>query len=639
MSTEHSTPRLGRYEILDEIGRGAMGLVYLAKDPLIGRLVALKTLRLVRAPEDDELEQFRRRFIREAQSAGILSHPNIVTIHDVVDESGVDGATFIAMEYVRGTDLKALIRGDESLDLDFVVDVVRQVADALDYAHGKGVVHRDIKPGNVLLTGDGHVKLTDFGIARLHASSLTLDHELLGTPNYMAPEQILGSEVDRRADIFSLGVVLYEMLTGQKPFQGENLTAVTHKIVYEDFTPPSKHVSNLPPGIETVLTQALAKKPDDRFQSGRELAEALARCVGEYREESSHSITHRMKGFVRPPTPKAGDGSRSLGSMLRAWRRGGAAGRPPVRRIVTVAVVTAILALLLGGWLLSRVEVRGAAGLPGVEDERGREYFELVREGRRLLEAGDPLEAREVLRQAERVAPERPHARELLEVARREAKSLTETELQITGHLDAAREAIKNSRFARAVRSTEAALALDEENEQALELHDMALALQRAEARQRTVPRPTAPAQEPAAVAETTPSTSEETSASRAAQTAERDAASTAVPTLETVFESYHQEQPVGTLSVMLGTDRLFRHEFRFVEKKGFLGLGREVYNGRLRVQPVEVPPGPQVLRVFVTPRGQPALMELLNVRFEPGDSRSLRVVWSETGSLSARLE
>ncbi|HEX3553557.1 MAG TPA: serine/threonine-protein kinase, partial [Thermoanaerobaculia bacterium] len=215
--------KLGRYEIADEIGKGAMGVVYLARDPLIGRLVALKTFRIGYSVRDSEMEQFRIRFMREAQSAGILTHPNIVTIHDVV-ESSEEGMAFIAMEYVRGTNLKLLLQGDQSLPLSFVLETIAQVGDALDYAHSNRVVHRDVKPANILITTDNKVKITDFGIARLDSSNLTQEGQLLGTPNYMAPEQIQGREVDHRADLFSLGVVLYEMLTRHKPFQGENLT-------------------------------------------------------------------------------------------------------------------------------------------------------------------------------------------------------------------------------------------------------------------------------------------------------------------------------------------------------------------------------------------------------------------------------
>jgi tRNA A-37 threonylcarbamoyl transferase component Bud32 len=269
--------KLGRYEVISELGKGAMGLVFLGRDPIIGRELALKTFRLGYSAKDAELEQFRTRFLREAQSAGRLNHPNIVTIHDVVE----DGDEFvIAMEYIKGQDLKQLMqRQTERLEVRFVVEVIAQIAEGLDYAHAKGVVHRDIKPANIIITRPEKdkflAKITDFGIARVDASNLTVEGQLLGTPNYMAPEQIQGKEVDHRADLFSLGVMLYEMLTGKKPFAGENLTVVTHRIVYDAFTPPDQLVAGLPPRIVGVLEKALQKDPGLRYGRGADIARDL----------------------------------------------------------------------------------------------------------------------------------------------------------------------------------------------------------------------------------------------------------------------------------------------------------------------------------------------------------------------------
>lgn len=324
--------RLGRYEIVDEIGKGAMGVVYLARDPLIGRLVALKTFRIGYSVKDQEMEQFRIRFMREAQSAGILTHPNIVTIHDVVEESG-DGIAFIAMEYVRGTNLKLLLQGEQPLSLSFVLDITAQVGDALDYAHSNRVVHRDVKPANILITADNRVKITDFGIARLDSSNLTQEGQLLGTPNYMAPEQIQGKEVDHRADLFSLGVVVYEMLTRHKPFQGENLTVVSHRIVYDHFTPPQDYVKELPPGIEKILARALEKDPARRYQRAREMADEMRRVVDSTVSRDPLSETQSLSStMVLPPAPPplpplaATKASRFSGW----WSRSPAPPRPPL---------------------------------------------------------------------------------------------------------------------------------------------------------------------------------------------------------------------------------------------------------------------------------------------------------------------
>ncbi|MCB1054745.1 MAG: protein kinase [Acidobacteria bacterium] len=270
--------KLGRYEVLEELGKGSMGVVYLARDPLIGRLVALKTFHVGHGLGDTEIQQFHARFLREAQSCGILSHPNIVTIHDIVVPAE-PGDVFMAMEYVRGSNLKQLLQRAGRPELEFTARVVCQIADALDYAHSKGVVHRDVKPANILLTADNQVKITDFGIALLNTSNLTQDGQMLGTPNYMAPEQIRGTDVDHRADIFSLGVVLYEMLTRRKPFPGDNLTVVTYRIVNESFDPPEQYVGKLHPGLREVLERALAKNPDDRFTTASEMAAELRRLL------------------------------------------------------------------------------------------------------------------------------------------------------------------------------------------------------------------------------------------------------------------------------------------------------------------------------------------------------------------------
>jgi len=296
--------KLGRYEILEEIGKGALGVVYLARDPLIGRLVALKTFRVGFSARDEEISQFRSRFVREAQSAGILSHSNIVTVHDVVDE-GPGGTCFIAMEYVKGTNLKQLLQRPDPFPLGFVVEVLSQVAEALDYAHSRGVVHRDVKPANILITPDNRVKITDFGIARLDSSNLTMEGQLLGTPNYMAPEQIQGREVDHRADIFSLGVVFYEMLTRRKPFQGENLTAVTHKIVYDPFIAPEEIVRDLPRGFTEILSRCLEKDPNRRYPRASEVARELRAVLQSQQALDDTVATQEVEPLLEEHDPEA----------------------------------------------------------------------------------------------------------------------------------------------------------------------------------------------------------------------------------------------------------------------------------------------------------------------------------------------
>src|SRR5256714_3883195 len=276
---EREAVKLGRYEVVRELGKGAMGIVYLAKDPLIGRLVALKTIRAAMHADDDETKEFQQRFIREAQAAGILTHPSIVTVHDI----GVDEPTavsFIAMEYVEGQNLKEVLAQGRPLPFEQVGDIIAQVADALDFAHAKGIVHRDVKPANIILIDGNRAKITDFGIAKITSGgNLTTTGQFLGTPNYMAPEQIKGAPVDGRTDIFSLGICLYECLTRRKPFGGDSLTSISYKIVHEPFPPLHEINPQIPDGYEEVVAHALAKDPAKRYQRGREMANALRAVV------------------------------------------------------------------------------------------------------------------------------------------------------------------------------------------------------------------------------------------------------------------------------------------------------------------------------------------------------------------------
>jgi serine/threonine-protein kinase len=279
--------KLGRYEVLSELGKGAMGIVYLAKDPVIGRMVAIKTIRMATLTEDDaEAREFRERFIREAQTAGILSHPNIVTIHDI-GEDGDSQTSFIAMEYIEGRNVKSLLAEKLKFSWDQIADITAQIAEALDYAHRKGIIHRDIKPANVIITTDGKIKITDFGIAKIASSNLTTTGQFLGTPNYMSPEQVSGAPVDGRSDIFSLGVVLYELLTHRKPFQGDNLTAISYKIVHEDFTPPAALSADIPTDFNSIVSKAMAKDPWNRYQRGKDFALALHQLRARMEEQKA----------------------------------------------------------------------------------------------------------------------------------------------------------------------------------------------------------------------------------------------------------------------------------------------------------------------------------------------------------------
>jgi len=268
---------IGRYEIIAELGRGAMGSVFKANDPAVGRIVALKTIHSA-ALSGEQAAEYRARFYREARASGVLAHPSIVPVFDVGEH---EGAPFLVMEFVDCHTLDSAMKKGERFTLDRVCDIGQQLADALGYAHRQGVVHRDIKPANILMTsrevyGCERPRITDFGIAKLAASEITSTGQMLGTPAYMPPEQFTGAPIDGRADLFSLGVILFSLAAGEQPFLGETMTAVSYKVVHVDPIPPSKLNPAIPPALEGVILKCLAKNPTARYQTGEELAQDLA---------------------------------------------------------------------------------------------------------------------------------------------------------------------------------------------------------------------------------------------------------------------------------------------------------------------------------------------------------------------------
>jgi len=268
--------QIGRYKILGEIGRGAMGIVYEAKDPALDRSVALKTIIL--SDDAEGREDYHKRFFLEAKAAGKLTHPHIVTVHDFGEQGDL---AYMAMELLQGTELRArMLKG--TIETAEAVDIAGQVAEALGYAHERGVVHRDIKPSNIMLLARGQVKITDFGIARMRASDMkTSTGVVLGTPRYMSPEQVAGSAVDHRSDIFSLGIVLYEMLTHSSLFGGNDTPQILHNVVSHEPVPPSRMNREVPPLLDFVVARALKKDPAVRYQDAYELAADLRTCLAE----------------------------------------------------------------------------------------------------------------------------------------------------------------------------------------------------------------------------------------------------------------------------------------------------------------------------------------------------------------------
>ncbi|MGH9744456.1 MAG: protein kinase domain-containing protein [Candidatus Acidiferrum sp.] len=265
--------KAGRYEITGELGRGAMGVVYKATDPVIGRTVAVKTIKLSEEGTGLSRPELLARFQTEARAAGLLTHPNIVVVFDAGEE---DGLYYITMELVEGKSLQAHLDGGQAFALPRVLRIMEQTCSALQFAHERNVVHRDIKPANIMLTADDTVKITDFGTAKiLQFGTMQQTAHVMGTPSYMSPEQVKGRAVDGRSDIFSLGVMLYEMVTGEKPFPGQNITTVIYKIVNEEPVPPRQIDPSIHSGISAVVMKALAKEPEARYQSCREMLEDL----------------------------------------------------------------------------------------------------------------------------------------------------------------------------------------------------------------------------------------------------------------------------------------------------------------------------------------------------------------------------
>jgi serine/threonine-protein kinase len=347
--------KIGRYQVLGEIGRGAMGVVYRAQDPAIGRVIAIKTIRLSDLTDSSERDRLHERLFREAQSAGILSHPNIVTIYDIAEENGL---AFIFMELVNGPALEKLL-SDHAPDSQTVLAILKQTASALDYAHKKGIVHRDIKPANIMIHDDGQAKITDFGVAKIVSQQMTQAGAMMGTPNYMSPEQVQGHAVDGRADQFSLGVIAYEILTGEKPFVGDYLPTLLYKIVREDPVAPQRLNRSLGPPVETVLRKALAKAPEDRYATCTEFINALSFALGNIAnwQPLVRGISQSLPTVAEVTVPPPGTTEREFDAPVPAFaanaatrvREESAERNPLVRSLIWVLIGIGLVGLAVLG--------------------------------------------------------------------------------------------------------------------------------------------------------------------------------------------------------------------------------------------------------------------------------------------------
>ena len=336
--------KIGRYEVIEELGRGAMGVVYKASDPTIDRLVAIKVLSLD-SPTEAGVPGARDIFMREARAAGRLSHPGIVTIHDALEDPE-SRSSYIVMEFIPGRNLESVLLAEPSPGIEKALDIVRQVAEALDYAHRNQIIHRDLKPANIILTEDGRVKITDFGIAKIVArEGAARTVAIMGTPAYMSPEQVTGGEVDTRSDLFSMGILLYLMLVGQKPFTGDT-AAVMFKIVYEDPVLPSRMNPQLTGGLDYLALRCLAKDRAKRYASAREFLDDL--------EDIRQGRAPRSEAKLPMSELRAGERTVMAQRPFITPAEKAREERKKLRHVLTGAAAGVLLVALLGlgAWLL-----------------------------------------------------------------------------------------------------------------------------------------------------------------------------------------------------------------------------------------------------------------------------------------------
>jgi len=605
--------KLGRYEVVRELGKGAMGIVYLAKDPLIGRLVALKTIRPAAHADDDETKEFQQRFVREAQAAGILNHPAIVTVHDIGQDEST-GVSFIAMEYVEGQNLKEILAQGRPLSFDMIGDIISQVADGLDFAHAKGIVHRDVKPANIILLDGMRAKITDFGIAKIASGggNLTSTGQFLGTPNYMAPEQIKGAPVDGRTDIFSLGICLYECLTRRKPFGGDSLTSISYKIVHEPFPPIHEINPLIPDGYEEVVAHCLEKDPAKRFQRGRDLANALHAVIrGEKPVRPADPmlndatiVTRDRMPTVEIPFPEANDAPAAVrpatgpldtnpqsGSMPAVQpprpmppppQRPGAALRktldgvtalPLWRRIIPAPIFFAVIAVLLIALGAAAAAIRSkqvtARPVDVKAERRVATERQLRMDGNQLLHEGKVDDAYGKFEQLSRMAPSSPAITTLMQKLSmiRQQQQLSQQQIsQAKAKFDEGRALYDKKQYAEAANAFGESFRLNPNSEEAAtylklaqEQDTLQLQLKQQRAQQ--------PKQPPVKVAQNQPPVRTTTTA---ATTSARPIASNPVAPaqLTTFFNSPFTD---GYITVKVGSDVVLSQEPLWEEKGRFL--------------------------------------------------------------------
>jgi len=458
--------KLGKYTIVEKLGEGAMGAVYKAYDEILDRYVAVKTM-----AEDIKWDpELKLRFYREARSAAGLHHPNIVTIHDLGEEGKI---TYIVMELLQGEDLKSLIARQAPISLEKKLSIIAQVADGLNHAHLNGIIHRDVKPGNIHVSPSGNVKIVDFGIARIPSSDLTRSGARLGTPIYMSPEQIRGSAYDERSDIFSTGIVFYELLTYRHPFRDKNIAKTLDNILFQSRFPFAEQFPDAPPGLWEIVETCLAKEPDQRYASMAELAKACRDLLVRLNVESQQMLKQleaSMQSLRRAATE--GRASPMLAQALKQaeslMAREDRSDYCELKRITTVladlAPATEAAAAPPGVRPAAATAAAPQEAAPSPDEARGRE---LMQSGRSLLDQGRPQEALEQLRRAMSLLGPKEEVVQALVAAR---KQLEERQRARSPQLEAAAQALAAREFERALEAVDQILAAEPANPEALEL-------------------------------------------------------------------------------------------------------------------------------------------------------------------------
>jgi len=592
MNDDTASPnQIGRYRVVRSLGTGAMGTVYLARDESLGRLVALKTFHRVVGADPQNRAIQRKRLLREAKSAGTLSHPNVVTIYDVLDR---EESVYIAMEYVEGVSLESRLADGKPLAWDEAVEILGQVASALDHLHHRGIVHRDIKPANILINGQGRVKITDFGVARPDDPTQTQETSVFGTPQYMAPEQIRGETPGPRTDVFALGILAYEMLTASRPFHGATIAEVTHAILYDHPPDPETRHPSVTPALGDVLRMALRKEAPERHGSAGALVQDLRRAMG--LAPSSSSIPPSSVELDTAVTADLGTrpdtlpGSPADRSLFRAW---------------LVATASLLVLASLAGWLL----------LSGGPDEAARQareesYFRLVTEGRRLMAEGDPEAAVVLFDAATGISSE--HGDELLRLRGLAVQQAEEEGIAI--RVDEAQRALEAGRYDEVVAAARSLLGTQRGRGRALEILDeVGTALARGDGR-------------PAS--ETSDAVSEETDPTAGAEEATTTAADLA--RLEVHLDS---QASTGVLTLYAGTQQVLLVPFDFYEKTGW--FRRQPRPGELE-RAVFVDPSVESLLVLVAREGEAADTIRLTPELEAGGSFRIEVEVPVTGRARA---